>query len=72
MALGIGPGNLQHVVAAHARRQQRLVRVAEGRVREQERFLIADPPGKALRAECAELVTTACWNSEQWVVGSGR
>ena len=52
-------GDRQHVVGAHARRQQRLVRVAQRRVGEQQPLLAADPLGELLRAELAA-ASAAC------------
>ena len=48
--LGRGLGDLQHVVGAHARRKQRLVRIAKRRVGDEEPLLLLDPPGEALWA----------------------
>ena len=40
---GVDGRDAEHVVGAHPRRQQRLVGVAERRVGEQQRLLLADP-----------------------------
>ena len=51
---GVGDG--QHVVGAHARGQQRLVRVAKRGVGEQQPVLGADPCGEPLRPELLQLL----------------
>ena len=56
MPSGVDRGDLQHVVGAHARGQQRLVGVAEGRVGEKQLLLVAHPRGELLRAQFLELV----------------
>ena len=48
--LGIGLGDGQHVVRAQARGQQRLVRVAERGVGDQQRLLLENPFAELLRA----------------------
>ena len=48
-----------HVVAAHARRQQRLVGVAEGGVGEQQALLVEHPFGEARRAQLLEPLAVA-------------
>ena len=48
---GVGVGDLQHVVRAHPRRQQRLMRVAERRVGDQQRLLLAHPLAELLGAQ---------------------
>ena len=47
---GIGRRDRDHVVRAHARGEQRLVRVAHGRVGDQHALLGAHPVGERLRA----------------------
>ena len=49
----------QHVVGAHARGQERLVRVAERRVGDEQALLLEHPLGEFLRAEF-EQQSAAC------------
>ena len=56
---GVGVGHAEHVAGPHARRQQRLMGVAERRVGEQQRLLLADPaartpPARASGTICRE------------------
>ena len=51
----------QHVVGAHARGQQRLMRVAEGRVGQQQPLLLQDPARELLGPELEKLVAAARW-----------
>ena len=52
-------GRGDHVVGAHPRREQRLVRVAQGRVGDQEPALGRGPLRELLRPELAELVAAS-------------
>ncbi len=49
----------QKIVAAYPRREQRLVCVAEGGVREKEAFLLAHPLGEFFRAKLDQLLAGA-------------
>ena len=51
---GIGVGDAEHVAGPDPGRQQRLVRVAERGVGQQERLLLADPSGERLGAHLLE------------------
>ena len=50
----VGVGDAEHVAGPHARGQQRLVGVAERRVGEEQRLLLADPAGEASGPELLE------------------
>jgi hypothetical protein len=50
----------QHVVGAHARGHQRLVRVAQGRVGEQQALLLARSTRRTSRAQLVEQLAGAC------------
>ena len=50
---------LQQIVRAHARRQQRLMRIAHRRVGEQQPLLLADPLAEFLRPQLQQLVPRA-------------
>ena len=52
MSDGVGDG--EQIVSPHARRQQRLMRIAERRVGEEQRFLLANPSRESFRAKLAE------------------
>ena len=49
-------GDGQHVVGAHARREQRLVRVAHRRVGDQQSLLVADPLREPLGSDLEQLL----------------
>ena len=53
---GVSVGDGQHVVGPHARRQQRLMRVAQRRVGDQQPLLFFDPLAEALRSQLLQLV----------------
>ena len=73
-----GVGARQHVVGAHARGHQRLVRVAEGRVGDEQPLLLQRPFGEFLRAEFqqqfarARRMAPACDRNAGGVGGSER
>ena len=48
---GVGVGHAEHVAGPDPGRQQRLVGVAEGRVGQEQRLLLADPAGERLGAQ---------------------
>ncbi len=52
-------GDGQHVVGAHARGEQRLVRVAHRRVGDQQPLLVADPLRELLGPELEQLLPHA-------------
>ena len=66
---GVDRGDLQHVVGAHPRGQQRLVGVAEGRVGHQQPLLLEHPGGELLRPQLVELVARA---RAAWLAGRRR
>ena len=70
--MGDDLGDLQHVVAAHARRQQGLVGIAQRRVGEQGLRLGQGPVGEALGAELAQQVPGAAGDGLAVVVGGHR
>src|SRR5262249_13087352 len=59
MAHRVSGSDAEHVERAHARRQQRLVSVAKGRVRHQQTLLVTNPLGKSLRPQFQEFVARA-------------
>ena len=68
-----GVGDRQHVVGAHARRQQRLVRVAERGVGDQQPLFFPRPLGEFLRAQLLQQLPRA-WRrrSDRGVCGIAR
>ena len=73
-------GDGEHVVAAHARGEQRLVRVAESRVGDEQTFLLRGPLGKAFGALFSRIcfVPGGCrarsvlWSSDGATVAEAR
>ena len=57
--LGIGAGDRDQVVAAHAGREQRLVRVAHGRVGDEDAALATHPAGEGFRPVAIEALLGA-------------
>ena len=49
-AVGVGLGDGEHVVGAHAGRDEGLVRVAHGGVSDEKTFFVFDPIGEAFGA----------------------
>ncbi len=69
MREGVGAG--EHVGRAHARGHERLVRVAEGGVGDEQALLLEGPLGEALCAELEQEVTRAGGRRRFLVVGRG-
>ena len=59
---GIGRCHGQDVMRAQARRQQRLLRVAYGRVGDEEARLVPHPLEEALWSELVQTVAAARWD----------
>ena len=56
---GVGVGDPEHVAGPDPGRQQRLVGVAEGRVGQEERLLLADPAGERVGPHLLEPLSRA-------------
>ena len=68
-----GVGDEEHVVGAHARGEERLVRVAEGGVGEKRSFLFPRPLGEFLRPELEQLLARSGRGIDAQVdLGQGR
>ena len=65
-------GRRQHVVTAHARGEERLVRIAERRVGDQQPFLIQRPVGKFLRPETEQQLSRSGRRRDPMVVFERR
>ena len=71
-ALGHGVGGGQHVITANARGHQRLVRIAEGRVRQQKPLFFARPGGKFLGAQLLQQLARSGRRRNAGSGGNGR
>ena len=68
--VGVGVGDAEHVAGPQPGGQQRLVGVAERRVGEQQRLLVANPLGERLRAHRLEPLPRAVGDRLDVVVGA--
>ena len=63
---------VKHVVSAHARGHQRLVRVAKGRVRQQQALFFARPRGEFLGPQLLQQLARSCRRRNSWRGWHGR